>query len=89
MDWILKPRKTPPPEGVLVEVKGCDFMGEWVSTAYRLDYKKGSTKGQLKRKWRWIKDGSPFNDHEIEAWRPIQNLQQEQQADDDYALRQK
>jgi hypothetical protein len=71
-EWIENPKQNPPPEGVIVEIRGSDFMGMWSDTAKRVDYKKGSTKKQLKRKWRWMKDGTAYEDQAIEAWRFIQ-----------------
>ena len=70
--WIEHPKNNPPPEGVLVEVRGSDCFGEWYSQAYRKDYKPGSTKKQLKRKWRWMAgDGDVFPDQAVDAWRHI------------------
>ena len=70
IDWIRNVKTNPPPEGELVEVTGTDAYGEWVAKAYRKDYKPGSTKKQLRRKWRWMQDGEVFDDV-VEAWRPI------------------
>ena len=70
--WIADPRKNPPPEGELVEVKGSDWGGGWTGKAVRKDYKPGSTKGQLRRKWRWMQGGYPMDDVP-EAWRFIRS----------------
>ena len=71
-EWIENPRQNPPPEGVMVEVRGSDCYGEWTSKAKRKDYKPGSTKGQLKRKWRWMDShGEEFEDQAIDAWRHL------------------
>lgn len=69
--WIENPKQNPPPNEVLVEVRGTDFMGEWTTVAMRKDYKPGSTKKQLKRGWRWLDAGGSIFDDYIEAWRPL------------------
>ena len=68
--WIRNVKANPPPEGELVEVTGTDAYGEWLAEAYRKDYKPGSTKKQLRRKWRWMQGDDVFEDV-VEAWRPI------------------
>jgi hypothetical protein len=72
-EWIINPKNNPPPEGVLVEIRGSDYMGDWYDEAMRVDYKKGSTKAQLKRKWRWIKDGVTYDDQAVDAYRFIEH----------------
>jgi len=60
----------PPPEGVLVEVRGSSWGGEWVCMAERRDYKPGSTKAQLKRGWRWVTEsGEALRKEYPEGWR--------------------
>ena len=70
--WTVHPKNHPPPEHVIVEVTGSDYLGTWVCTAMRVDYKRGSSMKQLKRKWRWCNaDGTVFDDQAIDAWREI------------------
>lgn len=69
-DWTINPRQNPPPEGIIVEIKGSDYMGEWTGNAFRKDYKQGSSKAHLKRKCRWMHpNGEVFDDQAVEAWR--------------------
>ena len=68
--WVDAPRRNPPPEGVMVEVRGSDYIGDWFGVAMRKDYKPGSTKKQLKRGWRWCyENGDRFDDQAIDAWK--------------------
>lgn len=70
--WNVDPRRNPPPDGVIVEITGNDCFGTWLATAMRKDYRPGSSKKQLKRKWRWCHaDGSVFEDQAVAAWRNI------------------
>ena len=71
MEWIKHPRNNPPKPGVIVEVCGNDCFGFWTANAMRVDYKSGSTKKQIKRKWRWLTPNGSIFDHHVEAWRPI------------------
>ena len=59
-----------PPEGVWVDITGTDILGSWVLEAQRVNYKPGSTKGQIKSGWRW-KDrrGNVIKRGEVEGWR--------------------
>lgn len=71
-EWVKNPKNNPPPELVMVEIKGCDYMGEWISKAMRKDYKPGATKSQMKRGWRWVDEyGIAFVDQYVEEWRHI------------------
>lgn len=69
-EWIYNPKQNPPPEGVMVFIRGTDLMGAWFSMAMRKDYKPGSTKQQLRRVWRWCyEDGTRFDDQAVDAYR--------------------
>jgi hypothetical protein len=68
--WTSRPKDNPPPEGVLVEVMGNDKLGNWSGEAMRIDYKAGSTKSQMRRKWRWCDNyGVSVADYRISHWR--------------------
>lgn len=70
MEWL----RVEPPEGVLVEVKCSDYMGEWYSVAMRKDYKKpkkGQCKKGFRKGWRWVDStGESFGDM-VDEWRFI------------------
>jgi len=57
-EWIEDWKNNPPPEGVLVECRGDWVGGDFTYLGKRKDYKKGSTKAQLKRVWRWVDENN-------------------------------
>lgn len=67
INWVDIKDKEPPQE-VNVHIRGTYYGGDWFDIAYRKDYKKGSSKSQLRRVWRWMKDGNVLNDQNVEAW---------------------
>jgi hypothetical protein len=56
-----------PPFNVLLKVSGSWAWGVWVVEARAVEYKKGSTKAQLKRRYRWIDKDGAIVDH-VEKW---------------------
>lgn len=78
-EWVKNPKNNPQPELVMVEIKGCDYLGEWISKAMRKDFKKpppGTSKKTAKKAfrkgWRWVDENhNPINDQAVEEWRPI------------------
>lgn len=75
--WQENPTQNPPPNEVMVEVRGTDFMGEWFGKAMRKDYVKPPAgtgkkraKKAFKKGWRWCyENGDKFPDQAIDAWR--------------------
>ncbi len=80
-DWTYNPKRNPPPEGVIVDVRGSDCMGDWYSAAMRKDYKKPppgtgkkAAKKAYRKGWRWTyESGDRFDDQAVEAWRLMSN----------------
>lgn len=71
-DWVEKPRKNPPPEMTLVEIRGTDYMGEWIGRAMKKTYKKPPHKKMKPGCWRWVTEsGERFCDQAVDAWRHI------------------
>jgi len=77
--WHINPELNPPPNQVMVEVRGDDFMGAWYGFAMRKDYVKPpagtgkkAAKKAFRKGWRWcFEDGNRFHDQAIDAWRAI------------------
>ncbi len=70
-EWIDNPKQNPPPNRVMVEVMGSDYMGEFTGYLQRVDYKKSPTgqKKGFRKGWRWcLEDGTKFDDY-VEQWR--------------------
>ena len=66
-EWIKGPKGNPPPEGVLVEVRGYDYMGEWRAELMRRTYKTSA------HNWRWVdSNGNRFEEQNVDAWRELQ-----------------
>ncbi len=63
-------KQNPPPAGVEVEILCNHAWGDFVITATRVDYKPGSNKKQLKRGWRFMKDGNRVSEPAL-GWRYI------------------
>jgi hypothetical protein len=77
--WQENPKRNPPPNEVMVQVRGVDYSGEWRTTAMRKDYKqpppgtgKKAAKKAYRKGWRWCyENGDKFPDQAIDAWRLI------------------
>lgn len=76
------PHTNPPPEGVVVEVKGADYTGEWIMKMIRKDYKEKPSNIKPRYKangkfWRWVyaegkSTGYPVGIKDTpESWRRI------------------
>ena len=67
--WIKNPKQNPPPENILVEVRGCDWIGDWTQKAMRKDYKNKPNHGG-KRGWRWVgENGDRLKDQAVSEYR--------------------
>jgi len=67
IEWIDVKDKEPP-NNLEVHVRGTYYGGDWFDIAYRLNYKKGSTKSQMRRVWRWMQNGNYLNDQAVDSW---------------------
>lgn len=70
-EWIKIQKHIPasiPPEGVMVECKGSDYMGEFEFEAIRKTYKNPPSKGKP-RGWRFV-DAEGKRTEQADYWRP-------------------
>lgn len=75
--WQENPKQNPPPNEVMVEIRGTNYAGIWLGKAMRKDYVTpplGTSKKRVKKAfrsgWRWCyEDGNKFPDQAIDAWR--------------------
>jgi hypothetical protein len=62
--------KQSPPFNTTLKISGTNAWGYWSMLAQAVEYKKGSTKKQLRKKYRWIDDEENVV-HYVESWEHI------------------